>query len=131
MLDKWGKILYNIDRMRKINTAAVDRYFDEWVDKYGVGPCGSIAALARKRGLGEIALIMVAPEATGIGGDGFPTPHCVNANSDGTFTDHSGFLPAGRLMPAAKFFTVEWPSFEGDMPDLTDTETIAWWDARI
>ena len=89
-------------------------------EEFGFGPCGSFAALLRRRGVGRIAICDYR-----MPGEEFGFGHFVVIDTKGNIIDLvNPFVGEGEY---ADLEIIP----DDEMPDLVTDEEIAFWDSRI
>ena len=111
----------------------VELHYAEYEDTRGFGPCGAVAAMMRRRGMGQIAITTVQTD------DGYTFCHYVIIDGAGTVIDWTNPFPAGRYL--AEEFAWGFGGSAGDnpfvilpddeMPDVVDEADINFWEERI
>lgn len=101
--------------MKRIQEAMMDKY-EEFQNRFGIGPCGNIAAVLRKEGLGQIAVCDLLPEKATNEEQAFP--HYIIEAQDGKIIDITNPLE-GRYLNVKVLGPDE-------TPDLVDKEALGW-----
>lgn len=96
----------------------LEEIYEEWQEKWGFGPCGAYAALRRKQGWGDIAICNAKIA------DGTEFPHYVIVQ-DGAIIDLAN--PLGETLTYEGIEILD----DDEMPEVTDSETIDWLEARM
>ncbi len=97
------------------------RHYAAFADRFGIGPCGAVTAALRRLGYGEVMVC----EAREIG----------RSQQTDWFAHYVLVSPPGRRIDLGHPFRLEYRDCQmldaGEMPDLVDEETIAWWLDRL